>query len=138
MMSYFALGDSTSIPSISVENPYNVRVAIKSQWGSSSGIAVNYGMWHHVCVTWTSDGGTYQIYRDGGLAFTQSGYSANKILRGGGKLVLGQKQTNVGGGFSKTYSFKGDMSDFNMWSTVLESDTIKVSILMISGAGQTD
>ncbi|XP_078000496.1 uncharacterized protein LOC144453094 [Glandiceps talaboti] len=126
IMSYFAAGDSVS--SFLLENPYNLRAVIKNQWGTNSGIAVNYGMWHHVCLTWTADGGTYQIYRDGGLAYTQSSYSANKILRGGGELIIGQKQGSLGGGFNRAYSYYGDLSDFNMWSRVLTSDEIQVFI----------
>nr|XP_002741091.1 PREDICTED: uncharacterized protein LOC100373294 [Saccoglossus kowalevskii] len=123
MMSYFAQGDSVS--SILVENPYNLRAVIKNQWGSSTTVAVNYGMWHHVCLSWAGEDGIYNVYRDGGVAYTQSGYSKDKIIRGGGTLVLGQRQGSIGGGFSKTYSYAGEMSDFNMWNTCLVSDDIK-------------
>lgn len=31
-------------------------------------VRANDGMWHLVCVTWTSVGGTWAIYLDGNLA----------------------------------------------------------------------
>ncbi|XP_070535677.1 uncharacterized protein [Ptychodera flava] len=122
IFSYFASGDNPG--SIIVQTASNLRACIKNVWGTSSGVSVTYGMWHHVCVTWASDGGQHEFYRDGGRVFSQSNLSVNKMLRGGGKLVIGQRQMTTGT-YNRAYSYTGDLSEFNMWSEVLLASEIE-------------
>ncbi len=43
----------------------------------------------------------------------------------GGTTVIGQDQDEVGGGFDATQAFVGDVTELNVWSTVLsESDIV--------------
>ena len=46
------------------------------------------------------------------------------VIRGGGSLVLGQKQDALGGGFQKHQSFIGEMTGVNIWSRVLDEQEI--------------
>ena len=32
---------------------------------SASGISANDGKWHHICVTWENNDGSWNLYKDG-------------------------------------------------------------------------
>ena len=89
------------------------------------GIKINDGKWHHICATRKSQGGHYQIYKDGKVAGigSMSGGSGRKLSRGG-MWVLGQDQDVVGGGFATNQAFQGEMTEVNVWDKVLSSKVI--------------
>ena len=86
--------------------------------------AVNDGRWHHVCFTWESTAGSYNIYVDGSQKTAGSGLKKGHVIRGGGALILGQEQDSVGGGFDASQSFVGMMSQVNLWNRVLTAQEI--------------
>jgi len=42
------------------------------------------------------------------------------VIRGAGSLVLGQEQGSVGGRFSASQSFVGEMTGVNIWNRVID------------------
>ena len=44
---------------------------------------------------------------------------------GGGQFIIGQEQDEIGGGFSSSESFIGQISQLNMWGRVLTLDEIE-------------
>ena len=86
--------------------------------------AVNDGRWHHVCFTWESTVGSYNIYVDGSQKTAGSGFKRGHVIRGGGALILGQEQDSVGGIFQASQSFVGMMSQVNLWNRVLTAQEI--------------
>ena len=47
------------------------------------------------------------------------------VIPGGGVLVLGQEQDELGGGFDLSQSFRGQMTGVQLWNFVLPRDEIK-------------
>ncbi|XP_063877551.1 sushi, von Willebrand factor type A, EGF and pentraxin domain-containing protein 1-like isoform X4 [Scylla paramamosain] len=82
-------------------------------------VRINDGLWHHVCVTWTSADGTWVIYLDGVLNDSGTGLANGTSVEGHGVLVLGQEQDQRGGGYSPQESFVGQVTQVNLWAEVL-------------------
>ncbi|XP_002732761.1 uncharacterized protein LOC100374669 [Saccoglossus kowalevskii] len=97
----------------------NLRVYVRGENGGKSGIAVNDDDWHHLCVTWSSSGGLWNIYNDGALAASGSGLQSGNVIRGGGVMTLGQEQDSLRGGYDSKQALKGELAYFNMWSRIL-------------------
>ncbi|XP_078000497.1 neuronal pentraxin-2-like [Glandiceps talaboti] len=111
-----------------VKNPNSVQMAVNNQAGVASGIAVNYGIWHHLCMTWDSDDtGRYHYYKDGNMRYTYYNLRSGQTILGGGTLIIGQWQASVGGGLNKVYAFNHEVTEFNIWSELLDDDRISVS-----------
>ncbi|XP_078681739.1 uncharacterized protein LOC144916486 [Branchiostoma floridae x Branchiostoma belcheri] len=77
------------------------------------------GEWHAVCTTWRSSDGAWQLYADGVLTASGSGFKVGGRVRTGGTWILGQHQDVVGGGFNAYQSFIGELSEVNLWDRVL-------------------
>ncbi|RMX52797.1 hypothetical protein pdam_00012209 [Pocillopora damicornis] len=77
--------------------------------------------WHHACVTWTNNGGEFKFYIDGSLMRVVTGYGNGDVIRGGGILIFGQEQDNLGGSFDAKQSLVGFLSHLNLWNFVVHS-----------------
>ncbi|XP_078685539.1 neuronal pentraxin-2-like [Branchiostoma floridae x Branchiostoma belcheri] len=77
------------------------------------------GEWHTICTTWRSSDGAWQLYADGVLKASGSGFNVGGRVRRGGTWILGQEQDEVGGGFNADQSFIGELSGVNLWDRVL-------------------
>ena len=76
---------------------------------------------HHVSVTWENTKGDYQVYLDGKLADSGTGFQAGHVIPRGGTVVIGQDQDDLGGGFANNDAFgPGVVGSLNMWNTVLQ------------------
>ncbi|KAL9960798.1 hypothetical protein ACROYT_G034300 [Oculina patagonica] len=98
-----------------------MRVYINNAW-----LAIKPGPlldkhWHHVCVTWRSNGGEIKFYVDGSLRKVKTAFESGAVIAGGGVLVIGQDQDSVGGGFDINQSLAGLVSHVNMWDFVLRT-----------------
>ncbi|KAI8487880.1 hypothetical protein Bbelb_343280 [Branchiostoma belcheri] len=82
------------------------------------------GEWHAVCTTWRSSDGAWQLYTDGVLTDSGSGFQVGGRVRTGGTWILGQDQDAVGGGFDASQSFIGELSEVNLWDRVLSQTEI--------------
>nr|XP_006821246.1 PREDICTED: uncharacterized protein LOC102807370 [Saccoglossus kowalevskii] len=121
MVSYFASDDDT----FEVENPGNIRTAINGQDGNYTEIAANYGLWHQVCAIWKSEDGDYSVYKDGNERYGFNGLAAEQTLAGDGVLVLGQKQTRRGGGFTTNTAYHGQLAAVNVFSKALSHEQVE-------------
>ena len=79
-------------------------------------MSANDGNWHQICATWRNSDGQWKSYKDGVLTSTGTGLKTGYTITAGGSLVLGQEQDTVGGGFDSTQSFKGMLTNVNVWS----------------------
>ncbi|KAI8510820.1 hypothetical protein Bbelb_117360 [Branchiostoma belcheri] len=77
------------------------------------------GEWHTVCTTWSSSDGAWQLYADGVLTDSGSGFKVGGRVRTGGTWILGQDQDEVGGRFQAHQSLIGELSNVNLWDRVL-------------------
>ncbi|XP_053194147.1 pentraxin fusion protein-like [Scomber japonicus] len=78
----------------------------------------------HLCVTWDSSTGATAFFMDGRKSLTKI-YKPGQSVRPGGKVVLGQDFDSYDGHFDTSQSFVGEMSDVNLWDSVLSDSTIQ-------------
>ncbi|NWR00432.1 AGRD2 protein, partial [Paradoxornis webbianus] len=88
------------------------------------------GQWHHFCVTWQQENGTWAIYADGKRRATASGLcsvgpSAPQAIFGQGTFIIGQDQDSLGGTFRAKESFSGNITDLHIWQKVLSTEQIE-------------
>ena len=81
---------------------------------------MNDGKWRHVCLTWSSAAGTWNIYLDGALRGDGRSLGTGLSIKGGGRLVLGQHQ-----GSNSSLSLIGNITQCNLWDQVIEQPIIK-------------
>ncbi|KAG8549663.1 hypothetical protein GDO81_020218 [Engystomops pustulosus] len=82
------------------------------------------GDWKHTCVTWDSTSGVIQLWINGKLyprKVSNKGFSINTKIN----IIVGQEQDLFGGGFNKSQSFVGDLTDIHMWDSVLTPGDIQ-------------
>ncbi|XP_059487265.1 sushi, von Willebrand factor type A, EGF and pentraxin domain-containing protein 1-like isoform X2 [Neocloeon triangulifer] len=82
-------------------------------------VSANDGMWHLVCLLWSSQNGSWSLYKDGVQAEGGHGLATSTSIPGGGTLVLGQEQDTPGGSFNSEQSFLGRLGPTAMWPTLL-------------------
>ena len=78
-----------------------------------------------MCVTWESSSGDFKVYKDGALVKTMVDVETGIQIKGDGIWVIGQDQDSLGGGFQAKDSFKGILTEVNIWNRVLGFDEIK-------------
>ncbi|NXO09921.1 AGRD2 protein, partial [Oriolus oriolus] len=88
------------------------------------------GQWHHFCVTWQQENGTWAIYADGKRRASASGLcsvgpSAPQAIFGQGTFIIGQDQDSLGGTFRAKESFSGNITDLHIWQKVLIAEQIE-------------
>ncbi|KAI1232225.1 hypothetical protein IHE44_0007293, partial [Lamprotornis superbus] len=88
------------------------------------------GQWHHFCVTWQQENGTWAIYADGKRRASASGLcsvgtSAPQAIYGQGTFIIGQDQDSLGGTFRAKESFSGNITDLHIWQKVLSTEQIE-------------
>ncbi|NXX85269.1 AGRD2 protein, partial [Urocolius indicus] len=88
------------------------------------------GRWHHFCVTWQRENGTWAMYADGKRRAAASGLcapgpAAPQPIRGQGTFIVGQDQDSLGGTFRKKESFSGNITDLHVWHRVLSAEQIE-------------
>ncbi|XP_062294824.1 C-reactive protein-like isoform X1 [Scomber scombrus] len=78
----------------------------------------------HLCVTWDSSTGATDLFMNGRKSLTKI-YKPGHTMRPKGKVVIGQDFDSYAGYLDAKQSFVGEMSDVNMWDSVLCDTTIK-------------
>ncbi|EDO36192.1 predicted protein, partial [Nematostella vectensis] len=84
------------------------------------------GDWHHVCIKWTGTDGKWYFLVDGVKRGQGSDLSKDHTIPSPGKLVIGQIQKEMVGGFDASKSFVGVISRLNVWEEILSDETIEV------------
>ncbi|NXL56512.1 AGRD2 protein, partial [Chordeiles acutipennis] len=86
--------------------------------------------WHHFCVTWQRELGTWAIYADGKRRASARGLyavgpSAPQAIGGQGTFIIGQDQDSLGGTFKENESFSGNITDLHVWQKVFSAEQIE-------------
>ncbi|XP_078614593.1 sushi, von Willebrand factor type A, EGF and pentraxin domain-containing protein 1-like [Branchiostoma floridae x Branchiostoma japonicum] len=87
-------------------------------------ISPNDGEWHHIAVTWSNEDGSWRAYQDGRRIGNGTNLQTGFVIPGGGKLVIGQEQDDIGGRFGPDEVFIGDLSRLNLWDYELSEEDI--------------
>ncbi|XP_048377303.1 neuronal pentraxin-2-like isoform X2 [Stegostoma tigrinum] len=82
-------------------------------------LEIKDGEWHHVCITWTTRDGVWEVYEDGKWQGSGNNLAPWHPIKPGGTLVLGQEQDVAGGSFDATQAFVGELAEFNIWDRIL-------------------
>lgn len=77
----------------------------------------------HFCASWESSSGIAEFWVNG-KAWVKKGLQKGYIVEAKPSIVLGQEQDTYGGGFDKAQSFVGEITDLNMWDSVLTPEEI--------------
>lgn len=121
LFSYDAVGDNSQ--RLWVKNPTDLAVGFGQASTGSTQCSINDGFWHQITIVVKPADSTHygvQIYKDGLPVFQSLGllsHAQDKVLGTGGQLVLGQGITGETG-------FIGQMSEFCLWNTALNSKQI--------------
>ena len=72
-----------------------------------------------------SSDGTWHAYQDGvNVRNSSTAFQQGQVIRGGGVLILGQEQDEIGDGFNTEENLIGDVSQMNIFDHVLSSNDI--------------
>ncbi|XP_032883780.1 adhesion G-protein coupled receptor D2-like isoform X1 [Amblyraja radiata] len=86
----------------------------------------NDGRWHHVCLSWSSHGGTWAIAADGSVIASGDHLYISGDIGAGGVFIIGQEQDTFGGSFKKDESFIGNVTQLHIWDRLLNASEIHV------------
>nr|XP_050859532.1 sushi, von Willebrand factor type A, EGF and pentraxin domain-containing protein 1-like isoform X2 [Vespula vulgaris] len=87
-------------------------------------IKVNDGYWHFLCITWENTNGSWNIFLDGILKDTGTNLAKGLTIPGNGSFIIGQEQDRMGGGFSESESFVGNITLLDIWDSTFTNDYI--------------
>ncbi|XP_019623047.1 PREDICTED: uncharacterized protein LOC109469107 [Branchiostoma belcheri] len=119
IISYATSEQSNEILLYAINQQTTHHLFINSRYATKLDLGVLDGEWHHVCITWTSGRGLWNIYVDGQVKENGTRMVVGHRVPTNGIMVLGQDQDSLGGGFQKFQAYTGDLSGVNMWSKVL-------------------
>lgn len=88
-------------------------------------VSLKDGMWHHICVAWTTRDGMWTAFQDGKKKGSNENLSAWHPIKPNGVIIFGQEQDAVGSRFDATQAFVGEVAQFNMWDRVLTNSEIE-------------
>ncbi|XP_076372704.1 C-reactive protein 1.1-like [Tachypleus tridentatus] len=123
----YALSDTQSNEILVSIDPSSkvIKLRIKSILAIMNCNSISVGQWQRVCVSWRSAGGVATFYVDDSLCSGVVNNVASGLkIEAGGKLVIGQEQDNLGGGYDPNQSLVGDIVDFMIWNEILDSEQI--------------
>ena len=89
-----------------------------------TGVSVNDGKWHHVCTSWESADGSWNLYKDGSLGASGSRFKTGYKTKTDGILIIGQEQDAFGGRFDSNQNYIGELTGLNIWNRVLSPNEI--------------
>lgn len=97
------------------------------------------GSWHSVCVSWSQNGGHWELFIDGRRTSRNTSLNISDSIGPDGFFIIGQEYDIFGGSFKKDQSFSGSITELHIWDRVLNSSEIdtmeKECSPLSSGAG---
>ncbi|XP_017274854.1 pentraxin fusion protein [Kryptolebias marmoratus] len=78
----------------------------------------------HLCVTWDSSSGAAALFINGRKSLSKI-YKTGFTIRPGGTVLLGQDPDSYLGDFDAKQSFVGEISDVNLWDSVLSTGAVQ-------------
>jgi hypothetical protein len=104
-----------------------INLGYTSWAGYQTNVQAFDNTWHHIALTWDNVEGYPRVYKDGQLAwsYTYSPRAQGETIEPGGVLVLGQDQTEPGGGFVEANAFRGTLDDVKVFNRSLSAIEIE-------------
>jgi len=85
----------------------------------NTGTSINDNNWHIVNASWTSSGGNVQMWKDGDLDYTGTGFSTGIPIIAGGSLAIAGEQDAVDNNYAANQAHFGDFTEVILYDTVL-------------------
>uniref|UniRef100_A0A672J7L8 Pentraxin family member n=1 Tax=Salarias fasciatus TaxID=181472 RepID=A0A672J7L8_SALFA len=82
--------------------------------------------WHSVCVSWSQNGGRWELFADGLEIHSGDGLNGTDILGADGNFIIGQEYKYFRGSFKNDRSFSGSITELHVWNRVLNSSEIAI------------
>ncbi|XP_055926693.1 sushi, von Willebrand factor type A, EGF and pentraxin domain-containing protein 1-like [Argiope bruennichi] len=79
--------------------------------------------WHHYAVTWERNEGKWSFFVDGKIIINGTHVGDGRYFWPG-FFVLGQEQDSLGGTFSISEAFAGEITEFNVWNYAMSQEEI--------------
>ena len=108
-----------------------VDVVASSKSWSITAYAIQYKhrQWNHICFLYSMSKEIRKIYYNGELVKEEREGNFTRFENGGSVLdsafVIGQEQDVIGGGYDAAQLLNGEISEFNMWNTLLSETEIQ-------------
>ncbi|KAK1895937.1 C-reactive protein [Dissostichus eleginoides] len=99
-----------------------IIIYVHANPGRFGGEDYKVNTWHSICSTWDSVTGVAQLWLDN-KPFIRKYVGGARIRNP--VIIIGQEQDSHGGGFDKTQSFVGMISDVHMWDYTLSACEIQ-------------
>jgi hypothetical protein len=110
-------------------------LCVAGECGAMSSVAANDGKWHHIAVTWESNGasdatgrGNTIIYLDANPVW-QGDVAKGKAIENGGTVVIGNAQIRPGVLAGDATDFKGQLSDVIWYNRVLSKTDVGAKMM---------
>ena len=92
-------------------------------------IPFQHRAWNYICWTYSTVTKENELFFNGKLLVRKK-YSQLPVVEGNGNVyasefVIGQEQDVVGGGYTVSQTYSGEIAELNIWDYVLEQDMIK-------------
>ncbi|XP_070552465.1 pentraxin-related protein PTX3-like [Ptychodera flava] len=87
-----------------------------------------FDTWTFWCFTWSMNPEHYLLYLNAAAVFTVDvpGNPSNIMIEGGGVLILGQEQGELGNSFNELKSFQGSITEFHLWNRFIREQEIRI------------
>ena len=97
-----------------------------------SGVDTADGVWHQVTRTSLRSSGLEELYLDGTKVYSST-LAAGTNFTTDGTFVIAQEQDSVGGGFSASQAFGGQIANIKLYNRALSQDEIKQNFNALRG-----
>ena len=108
-----------------------VDFIVRSESWSMSADAIQYRhrKWNHICFSYSVSKKIGRIYYNGNLAKEVAEGNFTRFENGlsvfQSSFDIGQEQDIIGGGYDPAQLFNGEISEFNMWNTLISEEEIR-------------
>ncbi|MFN0086711.1 MAG: LamG-like jellyroll fold domain-containing protein [Blastocatellia bacterium] len=113
----------------------DLKVYIGRKYERDTGVASCDGQWRHIAVCWRGSDGGIVIYRDGAEAHRDT-LAPGERIRGGGSLMIGQDQDEIGGKTDPAQAFTGEMANLRIYRRMLSAP--EVEQIMLADVARVD
>lgn len=114
----FSYGTSEQKNELLLYNYQNFQLIIHGERRTST-ISATDGSWHHICATWESVTGSWQLLKNGVVVAAGQDLQRGHVIPQGGVLELGQGQDLATGEDADHQSFIGEITSVQLWNFVL-------------------
>ncbi|MDQ8186653.1 putative Ig domain-containing protein [Pelagicoccus sp. SDUM812002] len=126
LLSYASPGESNDLlVGITAESEISVFLGGTQTTIQTPNINLTNGADHQLSVSWESETGSLNVYVDGELISTQTGFETGYSLGSDGVLVFGQEQDSLESGFVAAQNFEGKFGEIRIFNDVRTQQEIR-------------